>query len=319
MTTKASAAQVPSMLDRVSGIGLKSAIAADQSMADKRHQGRLLNGVHAASRLVRAALEPLTLAWRYRELVRALLRRELADRFRGALFGWAWAIAGPLIALATYIVIFTGAMRLPVASAQSSRGSYALSTFVGLIVFSLCAELFYRAPLLLHERASYIKNSIFPSEMLAWTAVFRALAYAGISVVVLLVFQVGLIGTVPASVLLLPLIVLPLVLFLLGIVWCLAALGGFTRDIAYLMTAIIPVLMFATPVFYRISDLPVEVRRLAYFSPLAVPIEMARAVLLGGAGPPAPACVVFVIVAFVIFRAGFAVFVRYKGILADVI
>ena len=62
----------------------------------------------------------------------------------------------PLITLAIYTITFAaGALRLPVASARGGTMSYALSTFVGLIVFSLCAELCaYRALLLLHEHIS---------------------------------------------------------------------------------------------------------------------------------------------------------------------
>ena len=49
------------------------------------------------------------------------------------------------------------------------------------------------------------RTSIFPSETLAWTAVLRALSYAGISFLVLLVFEVALNGVPPLSILLLPL------------------------------------------------------------------------------------------------------------------
>jgi lipopolysaccharide transport system permease protein len=292
---------------------------AELKNVSTQHGGFLANSARVALYLAQTVLMPMTSAWRYRELMRAVLRRELADRFRGALFGWIWAVAGPLITLAIYTVTFTAALKLPVASAQGGRGNYALSTFVGLIVFSLCAELFYRGPLLLHERASYIKTSIFPSEMLAWTAVARALAYAGISVVVLLVFELGLTGTVPATVVLFPLVALPLTMFMLGVVWCLAALGAFTRDIAYLMVSFVPMLMIATPVFYRVADLPDDLRPLIYLNPLTVPIEMARAVLLGGSFPPALLCFGYAALGCVVFRGGYAVFMRYKGILADVI
>src|SRR6516162_2595798 len=126
----------------------------------------------------------------------------------------------------------TKAMQLPAASAHGSTSSYALSTFVGLIVFGLFAELCCRAPLLMHEHAWFLKTSIFPSETLAWTAVLRALSYAGISFGVLLVFELALDGLPPLSILLLPFFLVPLVLFLLGMVWFLAAIGAFTRDIS---------------------------------------------------------------------------------------
>nr|UXE44095.1 hypothetical protein Hi04_10k_c1074_00014 [uncultured bacterium] len=262
---------------------------------------------------------PLAIGWRYRELILVLLRRELADRFTGSLFGWGWAIAAPLITLGIYTVTFTHALRFPVASAGHGALSYALSIFVGLILFNLSSEVCYRAPLLLHEHASYIKTSIFPSETLAWIAVLRSLTYAGINVAVLLVFCLAINWTLPATVLLLPFFLVPLILLLLGLVWCLSALGAFTRDVAYLMITIVPLLMFATPVFYRMSDLPPTFRTVEYFNPLAIEIDMARNILIDGVLPPLWLYGLFVIAALAVCRGGYAVFRRYKGIVVDVI
>ena len=280
--------------------------------------GRFHLGDRAARRNWRA-LAPLTVGWRHRELILAVLRRELADRFSGSALGWIWAVIGPLITLAIYTMTFTKAMQLPLASAQGRTSSYALSIFIGLIVFSLFAELCCRAPLLMHEHAWFLKTSIFPSETLAWTAVLRALSYAGISLVVLLVFELALDGLPPLSILLLPFIVVPLVLFLLGMVWFLAAIGAFTRDISYLMITFVPLAMFATPVFYRVTDLPGALRVLAYANPLGTAIEVVRAAVLDGVLPPPLAYFGFLVVSLAVCRGGYAVFERYKGILIDVI
>jgi lipopolysaccharide transport system permease protein len=297
----------------MSETGLQHEIAAQEAVSQAR---RISRPVRHKSGTVWA---PITIAWRYRELILAVLRRQLADRFSGSLFGWGWAIAAPLITLAIYTITFTHALRLPVPSARGGTMDYALSTFAGLIVFNLCAELCYRAPLLLHEHASYIKTSIFPSETLAWTAVLRSLTYAGISLAVLLVFALAINHTLPVTVLFLPFLVVPLTLLLLGFVWCLSALGAFTRDIAYLMITIVPLLMFATPVFYRLSDLPPAFQRLEYLNLMATTIEIARDILIDGVLPPLWLYAAFVVAALIVCRGGYAVFERYKGILVDVI
>ena len=296
--------------------------AAKGAVAEGGKEHRPIGRFHVderAARRNRRAWAPLSVGWRHRELILAVLRRELADRFRGSALGWVWAVVGPLITLAIYTMTLTKAMQLPAASAHASTSSYALSTFVGLIVFGLFAELCCRAPLLMHEHAWFLKTSIFPSETLAWTAVLRALSYAGISLVVLLVFELALDGLPPLSILLLPFIVVPLVLFLLGMVWFLAAIGAFTRDISHLMITFVPLVMFATPVFYRVTDLPDALRVLAYANPLGTAIEIARAAVLDGVLPPTLACVGFLVVSLAVCRGGYAVFERYKGILVDVI
>ena len=297
-------------------------LAAGETAARAKQHGHIGQLREATGRMapqLRHALAPLSVGWRHRELILAVLRRELADRFSGSVFGWAWAVVGPLITLFIYTMTFTKAMQLPLASAQGGTSSYALSIFLGLIIFSLFAELCCRAPLLMHEHAWFLKTSIFPSETLAWTAVLRALTYAGISFLVLLVFELALNGVLPLSILLLPFIVVPLVLFLLGIVWFLAAIGAFTRDISYLMITFVPVIMFATPVFYRVADLPAGLRMVAYANPLGAAIEIARAVALDGVFPPIFAYLGFLVVSLAVCRGGHAVFQRYKGILIDVI
>jgi lipopolysaccharide transport system permease protein len=307
----------PDRPDQMSDDCAKGGIPAREKR--HRHIRQLREAVGRAPRHLKRALAPLRVGWRHRELILAVLRRELADRFSGSLFGWVWAVIGPLITLLIYTMTFTKAMQLPVASAQGGTSSYALSTFLGLIIFGLFAELCGRAPLLMHEHAWFLKTSIFPSETLAWTAVLRALTYAGISFVVLLVFELALSGMLPLSILLLPFIVVVLGLFLLGVVWFLAAIGAFTRDISYLMITFVPLMMFATPVFYRVADLPAGLRMLVYANPLGAAIEIARAVVLDGVFPPIFACLEFLVVSLAVCRGGYAVFERYKGILIDVI
>ena len=262
---------------------------------------------------------PLLIAWRFRELIGAVLRRELADRFGGSLLGWLWAVVGPLITLGVYLLFFLEAVHLPVASAQGSPSHYALSIFMGLIVFGAVAELCCRAPVLLQEHAWFLKSSIFPSEILAWIAVLRALTFAGVSVVVFLVFQLVLTGELRPTFLLLPIVVVPLCLFLLGVVWILAALGAFTRDVAYLMATFVPLMIVATPVFYSIGDLPADLQLVAYLNPVGAVIEMMRSLVLGGTAFPFVAYGAFCVLSLCVCRIGYSIFERYKGIALDAI
>lgn len=273
----------------------------------------------AAATPLATLVRPFSLAWRFRELIGAVLRRELADRFGGSLLGWLWAVIGPLITLGLYLLAFLGAVHLPVASAQGSPSHYALSIFMGLIVFSAVAELCCRAPVLLQEHAWFLKSSIFPSEILAWIAVFRALTFAGVSVVVFLVFQLAITGALRPTFLLLPLIIVPLCLFLLGVAWILAALGAFTRDVAYLMATFVPLMIVATPVFYSIGDLPADLQLVAYLNPVGAVIEMMRSLVLGGTAFPFIAYGVFCVFSLCVCRIGYSIFERYKGIALDAI
>ena len=67
-------------------------------------------------------LTPFSNAWRYQELIRAVVRRELAVRFRGTILGWVWAIFGPLVMLTAYTVIFSHAVGIPASAKGAGVG-----------------------------------------------------------------------------------------------------------------------------------------------------------------------------------------------------
>jgi lipopolysaccharide transport system permease protein len=263
-------------------------------------------------------IAPIERAWRFRELIKAILSRELAVRFRGSLLGWAWAIAAPLVMMLAYTIIFSGIF----AASRTQHGGFgarSLLIFSGITVFNLFTELLYRAPALLHEHANFIKKSIFPIETLAWIAVLRALVYSAVSFGVLIVFEFAMTRHVPATTLLVPFLILPLVLLLLGASWFLMALGAFTRDISHLMATIVPLFMWVTPVFYRLADVPATIRPWMQLNMIADYIEMFRDLVLLGVLPSLGLYASCVAVSYIVFILGYTFFMRYKSIIVDVI
>ena len=268
--------------------------------------------------MIRFFCEPFERAWHYRELIQVILWRELAARFRDSYVSWGWAVFAPLVMLGLYTMVFSTTLKVSSAP-EAGVSHYALRIFVGLIIFNLTVELMSRAPTLMHEHAAFLKKSIFPSEMLIWIALLRALVYSGIGLVVLLVFELALTGRIPATALLLPFVVVPLCLLLLGITWFLAALGAFTRDVSYLIVSFVPVLLFTTPVFYSLSELPDTLRRLAYLNPMTSYIEMSTQVLLAATWPDPLVYLASTLWAGCVFFAGRTFFVRYRNVIIDVI
>jgi lipopolysaccharide transport system permease protein len=262
---------------------------------------------------------PLERAWHFRELIRAVVRRELMARFSGSILGWLWAIFGPLLMLSVYTVIFSHAVGIRASTASHGVANYSLNIFVGLIVFNLFAELAYRAPGLLHEHVNFIKKSIFPSETLAWIAAIRALVYAAISFCVLLVFELVIVHSIPPTILLLPFVVVPFFLFLIGASWFLMALGSFTRDVMHLMASIVPVFMFATPIFYSIDDVPPALKIVLRINLVGDYVELMRDIVLLNRLPNPWLYLGTVIVSLVIFRSAYRFYMRYKNVFVDII
>jgi len=188
-----------------------------------------------------------------------------------------------------------------------------------LLIFNLFTELANRAPTLLHENAWFIKKTIFPSDVLAVIALVRALVYAGISFMLFLAFKLILSGSIPVTVLLVPFVIVPFALLLLGITWMLSALGALTRDVFHLVASFMPILIFASPVFYTVAELPPQTQVWAYFNPLAGYIEMMRDLVLRGTLPNPLVYAATAAVSLVVFWFGHGIFRRYRSILIDVI
>jgi lipopolysaccharide transport system permease protein len=274
---------------------------------------------NAFQRLLRFLLEPFTAAWQHRDLIAAILRRELRERFSGSVAGWVWAVVAPVISLVTYTLVFGGAVKLPNGNPANSPIDYALFVFGGLIAFNFFAEMAYRAPSLLHEYAHYIKQTMFPAHMLPVISTLRATTYASIGLVLMLACQLVFGGTLYWTVLLLPLWFLPFLAFLLGITWLLSAMGAFTRDTAYLMMTIAPVLMFATPVFWSLEGLGPDMRLVMYLNVLTGFIEIIRDIVVFGQLPNALVVAWTIFLSASTFWVGYWYFRRQQDGITDVI
>jgi lipopolysaccharide transport system permease protein len=101
-----------------------------------------------------------------------------------------------------------------------------------------------------------VKRVVFPLEILPFVAMGSTLFHTAISLTVLLGFYFLLHAQIHWTVILVPLILLPLVIATLGLTWVLASLGVFIRDIGQATGILTMILLFLSPVFFPVSALP---------------------------------------------------------------
>jgi homopolymeric O-antigen transport system permease protein len=280
----------------------------------------VVEALDPGQRFKRFLAKPL-LQMRYnREIILAILRRELASRFTGSAGGWLWAVAAPLFAIAVYTFAFTTKLQMSFVGEQGQKPiAYALFIFAGLIVFNFFSEMAYRSPMLLHEYAHFIKQTIFPSDMLAVISTLRAAAYTGIGAIVMLICVAVVKGGLPWTVIFVPLIFIPLAAFLMGLSWFLSAIGAFTRDAGYLMINIVPLFMFLTPVFFSHSNMSFPVNLLYYGNALTAYVEAMRDLVLVGTFPNPLVILWMLATSIFTFYFGYWFFDRYRNVIVDVI
>lgn len=263
--------------------------------------------------------EMLASAWRHRNLIGAMVKREVAGRYRGSVLGMLWSLFNPILMLVIYTFVFSVVFKARWSVGSESKTEFALMLFAGLMIFNLFAECINRAPGLIIGNVNYVKKVVFPLEILPWVALGSALFHFLVSLGVWLIACLILFGKVEATALLLPLILLPLLLFVLGLTWLLASLGVYLRDVGQIIGLLTSVLMFMSPIFYPLSALPEQYRGLLEGNPLTPAVEGARAVLFLGRLPDWPQLGLYCLVAAFICWAGFAWFQKTRKGFADVL
>jgi lipopolysaccharide transport system permease protein len=255
-----------------------------------------------------------------------LARREILGRYRGSTLGLLWSLLTPLFMLAIYTFVFGTIFKARwsgteagAAGETQSTAEFAIILFAGLIVFQLFAEVINRAPTLILSHATYVKKIVFPLEILPIVALGSALFHALISLAVLLGFTLFVHGSIPATALLLPFVLAPFLVMILGLAWFLASLGVYVRDISQVLGTVVTALLFLSPIFFPASALPEHIRPFIFLNPLALPAEETRDVLLWGKAPDWHALGLYAIVAVGVATLGRLWFEKTRKGFADVL
>lgn len=188
-----------------------------------------------------------------------------------------------------------------------------------MIVFSLFSEVLNRAPTLIVSNVNYVKKVVFPIEILPIIAMGAALFHCLISFGVLLLALVVFNGYLHWTILLTPLVFLPIIILTLGLAWMLASLGVFLRDVGQTIGITMTVLMFLSPMFYPVTAVPEKFLPFIMANPLTFIIEQAREVIIWGRLPDWVGLGLYTLLATLIAWSGYAWFQKTRKGFADVL
>ncbi len=257
--------------------------------------------------------------WRHRELLRALIEREVIGRYRGSIAGLLWSFLNPLLMLLVYTFVFSVVFKVRWGTENDSNTQFALLVFTGMMVFNLFSECLTRAPGLILSHVNYVKKVMFPLDMLPCVMLGAVLFHTLVSFAVWLLFHLLAFGLPPPTALLFPLVLLPLVLFTLGLSWVLASLGVYLRDVGQVIGVLMSALLLMSAVFYPLSALPEAYRHWLYLNPLTLVIESSRDVLIWGVVPDLGLWLIELSVALGVAFLGWAWFEKTRPGFADVL
>lgn len=268
---------------------------------------------------LRDPLSPYRALTRHLALTVQMAKRDVVGRYRGSFIGLMWAFFNPLLMLGVYTFVFGVLFKSRWSAQSSGHLEYAVILFAGLNINSLFAECANRAPSLIIENANFVKKVVFPLETLSWSLLGSALFHLLVSTIVLLVFLLVVKGAIPWTAVLFPIVVLPFIPFMIGLIWLLSSLGVFLRDLKQAITVITPMMMFLAPIFYSKELISPRFRDLLYLNPLTLIVEASRDVLVWGRLPAWGMLGLYTLVSCLFAWAAFSWFERTRRGFADVL
>jgi lipopolysaccharide transport system permease protein len=268
--------------------------------------------------LGRAFMYPVTGLWRSRSLIRSMVRRDLLARYRGSLGGLFWTLLNPLLLMLTYYFVFGVVLRAKFEGDPSHSG-FVLYFLAGMLPWLAFSEAAGRAPSVIVEHRNFVKKVVFPLETLPVSLTAGGLVTQAFALAIFLVLLVVLRGTIPAGVLWLPALLVPQILFTLGVCWFLAGLGAYVRDLGQVNGFLLTLWFFLTPICYPETSLSPAALQILSKNPLFVLVRGYRAILLDPNGAPALSSLWKLwLLSVVVFILGHAWFYRLRKTFADV-
>ncbi|HEV8037436.1 MAG TPA: ABC transporter permease [Bryobacteraceae bacterium] len=261
---------------------------------------------------------PLRSILQNRRLIRSMARRDILARYRGSFGDVFWTVLNPLLLMATYFFVFGVVLRARFGADRSST-AFALYFLAGMLPWLAFSEPAGRAPHVILEHRNFVKKLIFPLETLPVNQVVAGLVTELFAAAVFLVALLVIRGSVPMTVIWLPVLLIPQLLFTLGVCWFLAGLGVFVRDLGQIMGFLLTLWFFITPICYPEGSLPANALFILRKNPMYVLVRGYRAILLESHSPELLPLVKLWIVAAVVFFLGHAWFYKLRKSFADVI
>ena len=270
-----------------------------------------------------AILGSLTRLYDQRWLVKYMTQREITRSYQGSHLGLVWAFLSPLLMVVLLTVIFSEVvgLRFREITGDSSL-NFGLYLYCGLIPFLTYSQALSAGLNVMRRNSNLVKGVVFPLEILPVTTVVASLIQNVFGVGALMLVLAVLEHRLHWTVLLLPLVILPQLLFTLGLCYLITVAGAYVPDMRGALGAVVRATFFITPIIWPISRVPEDWRFLVDYNPLAIMVESYRDLILEGdplSLPSGMSYSYFFLVGLALFVLGLVVFNRVKHNFADLI
>jgi len=265
--------------------------------------------VSRSSQRGRASIREL---WAFRHLIRSLVVRDLKIKYQGSMIGIAWTLLNPLLTVAILVTVFSHVIRIGI----DHYWAFLLS---GFFAWNFIQQNLFHATSVLQNHAALNRSVYFPREVLILGALLtKFVEFLMEFAIVLILLAVFYYPMVPSSLILLPWIVLVLLMMTLGLMFPLAALAVYFRDVQQAVPIALMSLFYLSPIFYPLEMIPEAARPFFYVNPLVGLMQLFHVVVFQGAWPTMTLLVSVSIVALAVCLTGYLIFNHYKDVCVEI-
>ena len=181
-----------------------------------------------------------------RWLIFQLFKKDFVALYKQSFIGVLWAIVLPLVAVGTFIVLSgagvfnVGALSVP----------YPIYAILGTALWGLFSTGLVASSNSIVAAGPMITKINFSKKSLVIASMGQALLAFFIQLCLVLALLVYYQVTPSPAILLIPLLIVPVVLFTLGLGFVLSLVNGIVRDVANMVSVVVTFLLFLTPVLY---------------------------------------------------------------------
>jgi len=252
--------------------------------------------------------------WRYRHILVATTRIELKKRYAGTYLGPIWLVAYPAMFLAMYMFLYMVVFK--VRFPGLGEFSYVVLVFCGLVPYLALMETASTATAVIRQNIHLIKNVMLPIDLMPARVALTALAVQ-IPGLAILVILSAIDGSLSPKLCLLPLAWSLEALFLLGVAFHLAVLGGLLPDLQASINIVLIFLLFVSPIGFPSDQVPPSAQLILLVNPVTHLIDVFRSVLLEDQPLRVGEWLAFALGSLFLFATGLVLFRRFKGYIVD--
>lgn len=206
-----------------------------------------------------------------RALLSELVRTDFKLRYQGSVLGYAWSLLKPLLMFGILYVVFVEFL-----SIGGDIPNYPIYLLFGIVLWNFFSEITNLGLLSIVGRGELIRKISIPRWIIVLSSSITGMINLGLNMLVVLVFLFFSKADLLSTSALVPIFILEIYVFALGISLLLSAAYVKYRDISYIWEVLMQAGFYLTPILYPISMIPEQFQKFILLSPVAQAMQDAR-------------------------------------------